>query len=71
MHPLHVVRRRMQVYGVAKDTPQYNSTMSALKDIYKKEGIRRGLFKGLLMSPPVLPVGDGNEPALRLFGYPV
>ncbi|CAJ1012525.1 putative Mitochondrial carrier protein [Leishmania naiffi] len=44
-YPLDIVRRRMQV------TPgRYSSVISALQTVYREEGIRQGLYKGLAMN---------------------
>ncbi len=44
-YPLDIVRRRMQV------TPEkYTSIRHALSEIYRAEGLRRGLYKGLTMN---------------------
>ncbi|CAC9548881.1 putative mitochondrial carrier protein [Leishmania infantum JPCM5] len=44
-YPLDIVRRRMQV------TPRrYSSVIDALRTVYREEGIRQGLYKGLAMN---------------------
>ncbi|EPY24930.1 solute carrier family 25, member 42 [Strigomonas culicis] len=44
-YPLDIVRRRMQV------TPwRYRGVVHALKTVYKEEGLRQGLYKGLAMN---------------------
>jgi len=45
-YPLDVVRRRMQLVGMARVVPQYSSTADALRAIWRTEGIR-GLFIGV------------------------
>lgn len=42
-YPLHVVRRRMQVYG----PNTYPSVLAGLRTIYAREGFANGLFKGV------------------------
>ena len=46
-YPLDVVRRRMQLVGMARVVPQYSSTADALRAIWRTEGIR-GLFLSLI-----------------------
>lgn len=48
-YPLDVVRRRMQLYGLASTLPRYRHTAHALKDILRTEGIR-GLYVGLTIN---------------------
>ena len=43
-YPLHVVRRRMQVYG---GSAYPEGLFKSLKTIYETEGVRRGLFRGV------------------------
>jgi solute carrier family 25 protein 42 len=44
-YPLDIVRRRMQVHP-----ERYSSIRHALTDIYMKEGLKKGLFKGVSMN---------------------
>lgn len=44
-YPLDIVRRRMQVHP-----GRYRGLTHALREIYKHEGIRNGLYKGLAMN---------------------
>jgi len=50
VQPLQLIRRRMQVDTTTNGTPKYRSTWHAFKEIYRHEGIRGGLFKGLLLT---------------------
>jgi len=45
-YPIHVVRRRMQV----QPDLSYNGTWQALVEIYKTEGMKGGLFKGVVLT---------------------
>lgn len=45
-YPLDVVRRRMQLAGMARRIPTYTGVVHALRTIWLEEGIR-GLFVGL------------------------
>jgi solute carrier family 25 protein 42 len=65
VHPLQVVRRRMQVFGVAADTPKYRHTWGALTDVYKREGLRHGLYKGLLVTWMKTPLATAISLALN------
>ncbi|KAL0269676.1 UNVERIFIED_CONTAM: hypothetical protein PYX00_007326 [Menopon gallinae] len=47
-YPLDIVRRRMQTAVITKN--EYPTILSCLKQIYKKEGFRKGFFKGLSMN---------------------
>ncbi len=50
-YPLDIVRRRMQTarqMGLASD--KYTSILGTLKEVYEREGIRRGWYKGLSMN---------------------
>uniref|UniRef100_A0A7S1J880 Uncharacterized protein n=1 Tax=Eutreptiella gymnastica TaxID=73025 RepID=A0A7S1J880_9EUGL len=44
-YPLHIVRRRFQIAG-----EQYSSVWRALTSIYRSEGLRQGLFKGMFLT---------------------
>eukprot|EP01137_Pigoraptor_chileana_P007325 Opistho-2@52768 len=46
-YPLDVVRRRMQLEGVASGIPKYRNTIQAIYRIVRDEGIPRGLYRGL------------------------
>ena len=48
-YPLDVVRRRMQTQG-ALDSIQYVSLLGTLRHIVEKEGVRKGLFKGISLN---------------------
>jgi solute carrier family 25 protein 16 len=45
-YPLDVIRRHMQLYGLATEIPKYRNTWDALQTIVAKNGIK-GLFVGL------------------------
>ena len=50
-YPLDIVRRRMQTarqMGVANT--EYRSILGTLAAVYRKEGVRRGWYKGLSMN---------------------
>lgn len=51
-YPLDIVRRRMQIQGLAgpSKSPEFRNEFHALHLIWKNEGVRRGLFKGLSMN---------------------
>lgn len=65
-YPLHVVRRRMQVYGGEKYS---EGVFQSLKTIYETEGIRRGLFRGVgltwIKAPVAAAVGFTANDALQ------
>ena len=65
-YPLHVVRRRMQVYGGEKYS---EGLFQSLKTIYETEGIRRGLFRGVgltwIKAPVAAAVGFTANDALQ------
>ncbi|GJJ69091.1 solute carrier family 25 (mitochondrial phosphate transporter), member 23/24/25/41 [Entomortierella parvispora] len=46
-YPLDVLRRRMQVTGMASVSYKYSSTWDGVKKIIKQEGVR-GLYKGMV-----------------------
>ncbi|EDO31058.1 predicted protein [Nematostella vectensis] len=46
-YPLDVVRRRMQLAGAVPDGHKYNTCINTLVNVYKDDGIRRGLYRGL------------------------
>lgn len=46
-YPLDVARRKMQLSKVLPDPKAYRTIRSTLIHIYKTDGIRRGLFRGL------------------------
>ena len=48
VYPFDVIRRRHQTHDAAKEL--YSSTFNALKDIYQKEGLTRGLYRGLSLN---------------------
>lgn len=45
-YPFDTIRHQMQLYGVARNIPLYESTAHAIKVIWTKEG-PRGFFRGL------------------------
>ena len=65
-YPLHVVRRRMQVYG-GEAYP--GGLLAGLRTIYETEGIRKGLFKGVgltwIKGPVAAAVGFTANDALQ------
>ena len=65
-YPLHVVRRRMQVYG---GDAYPGGLFAGLRTIYETEGIRRGLFKGVgltwIKGPVAAAVGFTANDALQ------
>ena len=65
-YPLHVVRRRMQVYGGEKYS---EGLFQSLKTIYATEGIKRGLFRGVgltwIKAPVAAAVGFTANDALQ------
>ena len=65
-YPLHVVRRRMQVYGADKYP---GGLLAGLRTIYEQEGIRKGLFKGVgltwIKGPVAAAVGFTANDALQ------
>ena len=65
-YPLHVVRRRMQVYG-GEAYP--GGLLAGLRTIYEQEGIRKGLFKGVgltwIKGPVAAAVGFTANDALQ------
>ncbi|XP_071451965.1 mitochondrial coenzyme A transporter SLC25A42 [Hetaerina americana] len=56
-YPLDIVRRRMQTSVITGE--RYNTIIGALIKIYRKEGIKNGLFKGLSMNWVKGPVAVG------------
>ncbi len=48
VYPFDVIRRRHQTHDAVKEL--YSSTFHALKDIYQKEGVTRGLYRGLSLN---------------------
>ncbi|KAK4689929.1 vacuolar protein sorting-associated protein 54, partial [Tremellales sp. Uapishka_1] len=46
-HPFDVLRRKLQVAGVAGLSPQYTGAIDALTKIVKNEGFWKGLYRGL------------------------
>ena len=65
-YPLHVVRRRMQVYG---GSAYPEGLFKSLKTIYETEGVRRGLFRGVgltwIKGPVAAAVGFTANDALQ------
>lgn len=47
VYPFDVIRRRMQTHRGGK---AYPSVLAALKTIFREEGVRRGLYKGLTLN---------------------
>lgn len=45
-YPTDLLRRRMQMQGFDSSVPQYTSTMDAIKQILREQGIR-GMYRGL------------------------
>ena len=48
VYPMDVIRRRNQTHGGDKEL--YKNTWDAIKVIYREEGLRRGLYKGLSLN---------------------
>ena len=48
LYPLDIVRRRMQTADALH--PPYSSTLQALSEILRTEGVRRGLYRGLSLN---------------------
>lgn len=48
VYPFDVIRRRNQTHGGEKEL--YKNTWDAIKTIYREEGLRRGLYKGLSLN---------------------
>jgi len=65
-YPLHIVRRRMQVYGPGT----YPSVLAGLRDIAAREGVTNGLFKGVgltwIKGPLAAAVGFTANDVLKL-----
>jgi len=49
-YPLDIVRRRMQTAGVTGTQSIYTSVGKTLVHVYKTEGLKKGLYKGLSMN---------------------
>ncbi|WRT65737.1 uncharacterized protein IL334_002685 [Kwoniella shivajii] len=47
-HPFDVIRRKLQVAGMASMSPQYNGAIDAIKWIIKTEGFWKGMYRGLV-----------------------
>ncbi|XP_046397557.1 mitochondrial coenzyme A transporter SLC25A42 [Ischnura elegans] len=56
-YPLDIVRRRMQTSVITGE--RYNTVIGTLIKIYRKEGLKNGLFKGLSMNWVKGPVAVG------------
>jgi solute carrier family 25 protein 42 len=65
-YPLHIVRRRMQVHGAGA----YPSVVEGLKEIYVREGVANGLFKGVgltwVKGPVAAAIGFTANDVLKL-----
>jgi hypothetical protein len=48
VYPFDVIRRRNQTHS--GDKPMYQNTLHALRTIYREEGFRRGLYRGLSLN---------------------
>lgn len=69
--PFYLIKTRMQSYspgikGVGEQT-HYNGTWDGLKSLYKKGGIRHGLFRGL--STALIRTGAGSSVQLPIYNY--
>jgi len=58
-YPLDIVRRRIQTATVLGSSHKYKSILGTLVYVYRNEGIRRGLYKGLSMNFIKGPVATG------------
>lgn len=59
-YPLEIIRRRMQTDGIyGTPNPEYRHMLSTLKFVYRTEGIRKGLYKGLSLNWVKGPIAVG------------
>lgn len=59
-YPLEIIRRRMQTNGISGPAkPEYHRMWSTAKYVYKTEGVRKGIYKGLTMNWVKGPVAVG------------
>ncbi|KAK4315646.1 hypothetical protein Pmani_013137 [Petrolisthes manimaculis] len=49
-YPLDIVRRRMQTASVTGNGNSYKTIIGTLRKVYREEGVRHGLYKGLSMN---------------------
>lgn len=49
-YPCDVARRKMQLSNILPDSHRYNSIFSTIVHVYKTDGIRRGLYRGLILN---------------------
>ena len=59
-YPLEIIRRRMQTNGISGPAKlEYQRMWSTAKYVYKTEGVRKGIYKGLTMNWVKGPVAVG------------
>ncbi|ORY24070.1 mitochondrial carrier domain-containing protein [Naematelia encephala] len=46
-HPFDVLRRKLQVAGLSTNGPQYGGAIDAMRQIIRKEGFWKGMYRGL------------------------
>merc|ERR1711874_847731 len=58
-YPLDIVRRRMQTAHQLDRRDRYTTVLGTLKHVYRNEGLKRGLYKGLSMNFIKGPIATG------------